>query len=61
MLKKDVDTLKSLIHEYGPEEAVLGLIMALRSSANEMSDMALKEKAVLTANIADDLIDMMTS
>ena len=47
--------------KYGPEEAVLGLIMALRSSANEMSDMALKEKAVLTANIADDLIDMMTS
>jgi hypothetical protein len=45
MLKKDVDTLKALLHEYGASETLNGLIVALRSVRDDLSDMGLKEKA----------------
>lgn len=52
MLKEDVDTLKALLHEYGPSEMVNGLIVALRHMRDESSDMGLREKAAEADGVA---------
>lgn len=59
MLKEDVDTLKTLLHEYGPSEIVNGLVVALKIMRDESSDMGLKEKAAEADGVAFMLENLM--
>ena len=48
----EIYDMQELIDEYGAREALRGFILALRQSADNMSDLMLKERAIYNASMA---------
>jgi hypothetical protein len=53
MDKQDISKLQAVINEYGPRMALKGFIRAMRQSADNLSDMRLKERAADMAEMAE--------
>jgi hypothetical protein len=53
MEKVDLDTLKTLINEYGAREALTAFIQILEECADEYSDQGLKERAHETVEVIE--------
>jgi len=58
MEKEDIYMIQTLINEYGAKVTLAGFRQALRNSADEYSDMGLKERARETIEIAELLGDV---
>jgi hypothetical protein len=58
MDQMDIVFLQDILREYGVKGSVTMLIRALRSEADALSDLGLKEKSVQAANMADILGDL---
>jgi hypothetical protein len=59
MLKEDICILQTLVQEYGSQRVALGLIRALNQEADYLSDLGLKEKALATISLAEDLQEIV--
>jgi hypothetical protein len=59
MVKEEIARLRTMIHEYGTEDTVMAMIIAFMTASDELSDMGLKDRAIETANMASNLIEMM--
>jgi hypothetical protein len=46
MQKEDIYVLQTMIREFGGRQTVKGLIQALQLTADEMSDLGLKERVI---------------
>lgn len=55
MFKDDIYQIQAMVNEYGARITLQGFIAALRQSADQMSDMGLKERAILQADLAEAL------
>jgi hypothetical protein len=55
MDKTDIQFLLGIIHDYGVDGAIAGLIEALEIEAGFASDLGLKEKSIQAANMAEAL------
>jgi hypothetical protein len=53
MLEKDIQQIQNMVNAYGARDALKLFIQALRLSADQMSDLGLKERAVAQAELSD--------
>jgi len=53
MDKQEIYTIQAMINEYGARNTLRGFITALQQSADQMSDMGLKERAMVQAEMAE--------
>ena len=53
MDKEDIKLIQDMVEDYGARVTLQGFIVALREAADSMSDMRLKEKATVTADLAE--------
>jgi len=53
MDKQEIYTIQAMINEYGARTTLQGFIIALQQSADHMSDLGLKERAIVQAEMAD--------
>jgi hypothetical protein len=59
MLKEDRNVLAMLVKEYSLKEVVRALAVIASESADEYSDMMLKEKSISLANSSDTLYEVI--
>jgi hypothetical protein len=53
MLEKDIQQIQNMVNAYGARDALKLFIQALRLSADQMSDLGLKERALAQAELSD--------
>jgi hypothetical protein len=53
MLEEDIQQIQNMVNAYGARDALKLFIQALRLSADQMSDLGLKERAVAQAELSD--------
>lgn len=58
MVNSDFNVLCSLLEQYPLKEVILGLALAAKVKADELSDLGLKERAAELANGSDHLHDV---
>jgi hypothetical protein len=53
MLEEDIQQIQNMVNAYGARDALKLFIQALRLSADQMSDLGLKERALAQAELSD--------
>jgi hypothetical protein len=53
MLEEDIQQIQTIVNDYGARYALKLFIQALRLSADQMSDLGLKERALAQAELSD--------
>lgn len=53
MLEEDIQQIQTIVNDYGARYVLKLFIQALRLSADQMSDLGLKEQALAQAELSD--------